>query len=199
MATTDEPKAPAMRAWRVCRLRGTVKVTSPVASWSSADVLLAMHPPRSPRLLDNTLLRDLPSHFRPGRHQRFRRCWDAGTLGTEAHAQRVHSAPRRRRGPSGCIPRRARVWQTGAEMITETSQGLRDGMRSPWSFARTSRLALTCAYGILFRSRPQVKRGQPIRRWRSTQLRRTLSYYYARVHPPRSWPATAAAAGPTQT
>jgi hypothetical protein len=47
-----------------------------------------------------------------------------------------------------------RMHDSGDYAITEIAG------RSP----RSSRLALTCAYGILFQSRPQVKRGQSTRR-----------------------------------
>ena len=63
-----------------------------------------------------------------------------------------------------------------------------------WGGVRSSRLALTCEDGALFRGCPQVKRGQPTPRRPRTHLRQTFSRKRG-VHLPWSRPGAVAAAG----
>ena len=70
---------------------------------------------------------------------------------------------------------------------------------------RSSRLALTCADAALFRSRSQVKRGQPTRRKLRTQLRRAFPRKRERVclvlacGPPRGRPGANVNMDPAET
>jgi hypothetical protein len=63
---------------------------------------------------------------------------------------------------------------------------------------RSSRLALTCANAVLFRSRPRVRRGQPTRLEAPYAIARTFPRKRG-VHLPWPQPAAAARRGQAQT